>query len=384
MISISQLAQHSAAARYIVDTVQATGSLKVMLQGDSLVAGAGDNTSALRLPWLTLLILLGIPVQTVGDITGTAAGDRYLFNTLGFGGTNGVDLLYQAQGSKTTSDFIAGTNTLRKLSVALADFKPHMVLSCLGTNDPSPGVQATYDNYIKTVFDYNNNCLLSITGPPDSNDTTKAYYDVDVQRADIKTAIKAACRSTSPGNAYFADSAASLGVWTRYPTTDYTTDHLNANAVFYDSTHLKPEGSAMIAVGQFASLFGVSIAEMMALMQSAGPFAPTQWAYGADVASTTADMIVSGPRKLTLDELTVYNTDASTTATVTVGRKRLSQDGSSTSASTAWRAIKVPAGATIGFSIHKDIPPVAHYNEGWYVTTTTTCNIRAFGRRILA
>lgn len=389
MLSISQLAQSSELARYIVGQVQASGSLRVMCLGDSLMAGA-DNTSGMRLPIYALLHLLGIPVTPVGDIFGSQSTDRYLYNTLGQGGNNYDGLKYQAEGGKKTTDYIAGTTNLTKLSTALTTNAPHIVIGCIGTNDPSPGSVELYKQLMQIMQTFNRDMPFIACGPPDSVDVTKSYYDSDASRADIKNTIRSAFRTGAKGTMVFSDTIASLGLWARYPSNDYTTDHLNANAMFYDGTHPKPEGSAMMAAGLFADAFGVSAVDMMEVLTSAGPFSPLDWAYGADVASTTAVMVASGPRKNTLNMLTVYNSDASVTATVTIGRRRISQDGSSTSTDTAFQAFKVPAGATVGWSFPHDsilakrTAPTAHYNEGWYVTTTTTCNVRASGKQVVA
>lgn len=393
MVSISQLAPYSQAARHICDVMDSQGSVPVMFLGDSLMAGSEESsgsasTSGLRVPMMALLIQLGVNVQCVGDVTGTTTNDMYLFNTLGLGSTNGVDIKHQSQGGKATIDLLRGTNLLSTLQVALKNNAPRLLLSCIGTNDSaSVTPQSRYDELFDTVYNYGgDSCPMGVLTPPDSNDVTKSYYNNDLGRSDTKFLLKAAARSRPRGMLTLADTQAILGLQTRYPqTASQLAANLNANGIFYDGTHLKQEGYAIMACGLFANLFGASMDEMLNLIQSCGPFVARDWAYGADVASTTAVMVASGPRKNTLDMLTVYNTDASTTATVTIGRRRLSQDGTSTTADTAFHSFKVKAGDTVGW-VPPDpkSPPVAWYNEGWYVTTTTTCNVRAFGRQKVA
>ncbi len=394
MISISELAQRNRFARHLVDVMDQQGSVPVMFLGDSLTAGSEESSgsashSGLRTPMMALLIQLGVTIQCVGDITGTTLNDQYLFNTLGLGSTNGVDIKYQAQGGKNTLDLLGGTNLLTKLSTALSANQPRLILGAIGTNDsPTLTPRSVYDRLFQTVYDYGSGgCPMAILTPPDSNDVTKSYYNNDLGRSDTKFTMKASARAFSQDlPLVLADTQAILGMQTRYPqTASQLAANLNANGIFYDGTHLKQEGYAIMACGLFAAMLGASMDEMLDLIQSCGPFVARGWAYGADVASTTAVMVASGPRKNTLDMLTVYNTDASTTATVTIGRRRLSQDGTSTTADTAFHAFKVPAGATVGW-VPPDpkSPPVAWYNEGWYVTTTTTCNVRAFGRQKVA
>lgn len=360
--------------------------------GDSLVSGADGATpmSGLRLAIFALWGLLGVPVYAVGDIKGTAANNRYLWNTLGQGGSTTDQLAMQAEGGKKTIDLLNGTSNLSKLSTALATNKPAFIMGCIGMGDTTPGDATQYRQLLQTIRDWNATVPFVVAGAPDSASLTTVYYNVDGGRADLRTTLRTAIRDFHNSKFVYSDPSVSMGLFTRYPTSDYTTDHLNANAVFYDGSNLKQEGSLMIACGMFADMFNVPISMIMELAQQAGPYQPLDWSYGADVASTTALMVANGPRKNTLNFFTVYNSDSSVTATVTIGRRRVSQDGSTVSTDTPAMAFKVPAGQTVGFSVdHKSkiadrTALTAHYNEGWYVTTTTTCNVRAFGKQVVA
>ena len=112
ILSIAELARINDTARYVYDVIK-KGPLKVMPLGDSLMAGADGSTSmsGLRLPIFTLWHLLGVPVTSVGDIFGTAADNRYLYNTLGQGGTNAVSISSKQKAAKLRETFFAAHPT---------------------------------------------------------------------------------------------------------------------------------------------------------------------------------------------------------------------------------------------------------------------------------
>ncbi len=181
---------------------------------------------------------------------------------------------------------------------------------------------------------------------------------------------------------------ASLNLVTFSPNT-VQADQNVANGVFTDSTHLRHPAWALVASGGLASLFGTSPEDEMNAIALAQPYQAIDFGdTGQDIsAGSSAILVPGGPYKRCMTDLTVFNSDAALTATVTVYKRRVSQDGTTVAQDIAWKTFKVPAGVTVGWTWAFDNDPTkrtcptAHYNEGWKVAITTApCNVRIGGK----
>lgn len=163
----------------------------------------------------------------------------------------------------------------------------------------------------------------------------------------------------------------------------------NANSVFADSAHLQQPSWALIASAGLAEVFGTSSADELRLLSTAQPYAPIDFPdNGQDIASgSSAVLIPGGPYKRCATSLTVYNSDTSATATITVSTRRVSGDGTTVGTDATWMTFKVPAGVTVGWTWQFSSDPsnrtcpTAFYNEGWKVAVSgATCNVRMSGK----
>lgn len=187
------------------------------------------------------------------------------------------------------------------------------------------------------------------------------------------------------------DITASLNLVTFTPNT-VQADQIVANGIFTDSTHLRHPGWSLVASGGLAALFGTSPEDEMNALVLAQPYQAIDFGdTGQDIASgSSAIMIPGGPYKRCLTDLTVYNSDAAVTATVTVYKRRVSQDGTTLGHDIAWKTFKVPSGVTVGWTWAFDNDPTkrtcptAHYNEGWKVAISgAPCNVRMGGKSVV-
>lgn len=363
-------------------TQQNKGSVLMMPAGDSTMEGGGWN-QGFRAAMVVMLTAMGFTVKTCGDQAGNSGQEKLLYNS--YGNT----IAHHAKGGITVEQLLLGSSPeLGTWDNALTTYKPDFILIAIGTNGSTvAGYAALFAKIAQRLPDVPVVLLTSYT----SNAVTVSYYDFDTTQ-DTNAELARQAAAAAGVKCIVVNAMQALSMWTRYPNRDLTADHGNANGIFIDTAHLEMEANAMIVASAGAQMFDTSPHVILRAMCSQAPYQPLDLGYGADIAAA-ANATPSGQfaqRKKVLTSLTIYNT-GSATATVTINRIRKSQDGSTTSTTTAALAFKVGAGLTRGKSwdfngMGLDCQgPVAWYNESWnFAVTGDTCNIEAQFKQVVA
>lgn len=385
-----------AIGRYCYAVAAAQGTLRVMYAGDSHMGNASDNMGGLRVPHEVLFQCLGIPTLPVGDIAGNSSNNRLMYNTWGnklamqcIGGISAREFRNGILSGATMENTGTAAATLPPFLQALIRNTPDIVILSLGSNATGSDALSYYTDIIADVAFYNSQTNRSIPvvfiGAPDSIGVTVSYYNVDTTRVTNSEYQRSACMATASPRCVYVSSQQAIGFFSRYPDQDFTSNNGNANAMFYDGTHGRPEMYAMMVCGSFSAMFGGSPAAYMDMLQATSLYCPiTGPGYGAPVAAAgNAVMVAGGQRKIRLLDFTVHNPHATDTATVTLARRRISQDTTTTATDTTHFAWTVPPGGKVrGVGAMK---PIAWYNEGWKVTVATAdVNIQAEWEKIVA
>ena len=371
------------------------GSIKFCIPSDSIGGGANYN-EGFMMPFVAGLAALGIEAYPAGYQTDVTGNIRVLRNSYGGNYSN------NSFGGKTTADVVTGTNGVgQSLDRMLKTYNPDIVLSCIGTNDPPSGgypnsftdFWQTIDKYAKV---YNPRLPSLYVSPFNSNDTNSNNFSksatLDTGRQVTKEAYRDLIRkSDRASHAMFIDGMKAMGMFARYQSHDPTADVGNANMVFYDGTHPSMTGNAMLVAFALAQMAGVSPAYMLELMAGLEPYSPIDLTDAVDItAGNSASWGTAEDLKHVLLSLTVTNIGA-VTATATLYRSRYKNDLSSSSDTAALTTLKIPAGATRGWTFpcpgnvsKYATGPVAWYNERWKVAIAgADCNVALTAKRML-
>ena len=375
---------------YAQDRATLNGQVPMMLLGDSHGIGASSQIGLfLGLQWGA--IEYGIAARWVGDLSLSEANGRVLYD--GYG----AQMAHSCVGGLTTQQLLAGgTGSLTSLATMLATNRPDISFVSIGTND-SGGQVNDYAAVLDVFSAYQTAHKVVWFLPPDSNSTSSTYYDPDTSRLATRNKIRQAVRESKKQlSVVLVDPAPYVGLFSRYPSTDVTADHLLANSAFYDSTHLSAEGYGFWTAGAWSQLLGVPVHEVVRMMNYSAPWQPVEWSYpGSDgnitAAAAQTYLVASSARKTFLTEFEVYNPHASTTAVVTLNKRRVpladlgeTDPATDNGTSTAYRVFKVAPGTREGWSLPIDSAPCAWMNEGWTVSCTgADVNVVAHGQKLL-
>lgn len=381
------------------------GSVKVLFAGDSTVYGS-SYSQGIMAPVLVGLHELGITPINVGPNTDVTGNGRFLTQ---FGGTTathsvgGIRTRELVDGVTNGGNLDAGGTagaTLQPLATSLTAYKPDLIVMAVGTNDSYNGDITQYVRLIRTIANYSPDVPVLWITPADSNGTANSYVAYDSSRAATKEAIRSAMTTTQSSggalgllrNLMLIDGQQAYTRIARYPSKDLTANHIVANGMFDDGTHLKMEGSAVWAAAALGQGFGIGQSAMLKLICQNEPYSPLPWEYSANVnAGSNAVMVAGSTRKNILLSLTIKNTDTANLATATLYRRRLPQaqldntnTGTDLGADTAaLTTFEIPAGGSItrGFAAS---PLVAWFNDGWKIAIAGgNCNVEATGIQAL-
>lgn len=359
------------------------GTVACWAVGDSHNVAGSDNELGLFGCLQVGLEALEVSPRWVGKLAMNEAQFYVPYDS--FGG----QLTHHSVSGITTEQLLnGGTGTLGTLAADLETYRPDVSFLSLGANDSSGDIN-DYRRVLETFSAYQKFHKLVWFMPPDGNTTSNSFYGADSTKVTCRAAIWNAVRQFRGSlQVILVNAASALGSVVRYPSSAVGTDNTNANAIYRDSVHLKAEGYAIWAASGLAKAFNMRKQDVLRLMCQTQPFAPVDWSYPATDGNITAGaaatiMVAGGARKNAMTNIEVYNPHAATTAVVTIGKRRLLQNGS-TDTDTAFQVYKLAAGTRDGWSHNMESAPVAWFNEGWYISCTgADVNVTCRGKQVL-
>ncbi len=344
-----------------MEKLDVRGHLRVMFAGDSIMAGIND-TGGLRLPIMLGLQAMGVPARTVGEIDDGSSAHRVMYD-LCAGNSQ-----HQSIGGLTTAQLVSGGNyggkTISPIETAIANLAPDVVFLAVGSNDAGTE-QERSDGFVSlyTAIARARPGTAIVHVPPfASNNVANDFFNLDTNRETTARAARKAMETMAedglPG--VVVDAHLHLAASVRRPGAAFNSATAHANAVFMDSAHLHPEGSAPIGCAAVAIALGMECAVVQAAIQSRSPHAPVPWNASATIATAgQTTLVASGPRKHRLGLLRLRNGGASA---ATVLLQTLRNPGA---AATNVFTFTLGAGEVASLAWSRTEAPVAWVNEAW-------------------